>query len=47
MWALDSEQVNGTLAETVATNGTSSPQLRIVAVESIPENARSRMTRVN
>ena len=37
MWALNSEQVNGTLAETVASNETSSPQLRIVAIDSVPE----------
>ena len=46
MWALDSEQVNGTLAETVASNETASPQLRIVAIGSVPESARSRMVRV-
>ena len=46
MWALDSEQVNSTLAETVATNETSSPQLRIVAIDSVPEDTRSRMIRV-
>jgi hypothetical protein len=46
MWALDAEQVNGTLAETVASNETSSPQLRIVAIDSVPESARSRMVRV-
>ena len=46
MWALNSEQVNGTLAETVATNGTSSAQLRIVAINSVPEDTRSRMIRV-
>jgi hypothetical protein len=46
MWALDSEQVNGTLAETVASNETLSPELRIVAIDSVPESARSKMVRV-
>jgi hypothetical protein len=43
MWALDSEHVSGSLAETVALDETSSPQLRIVSLDSIPERARSRM----
>ena len=46
MWALDSEQVNGTLAETVALNATSSPQLRVVSLDAVPEGARSSMIRV-
>jgi hypothetical protein len=46
MWALDAEQVSGTLAETVAMDETSSPQLRIVALDSVPESARSRMIQV-
>jgi hypothetical protein len=37
MWALESEQVNGSLAETVASNERLSPQLRIVAIDSVPE----------
>ena len=43
MWALDSEHVNGTLADTVATDETSSPGLRIVSLDSVPASARSRM----
>jgi hypothetical protein len=46
MWALDSEHVSGTLAETVAMDETSSPQLRIVALDSVPGSARSSMIRV-
>jgi hypothetical protein len=46
MWALDTEQVNGTLAEHVAMDETSSPQLRIVSIDSVPEAERSRMIRV-
>ncbi|HEX2478414.1 MAG TPA: hypothetical protein VHK45_03985 [Geminicoccaceae bacterium] len=46
MWALDSEHVSGSLAETVAMDETSSPQLRIVALDSVPESARSRMIQV-
>jgi hypothetical protein len=46
MWALDAEQVSGTLAETVAMDETSPPQLRIVALDSVPESARSRMIQV-
>ena len=46
MWALDSEQVSGTLAETVALNATSSPQLRVVSPDAVPEGARSSMIRV-
>jgi hypothetical protein len=46
MWALDTEQVNGTLAERVAMDETSSPQLRIVSIDSVPESERSRMVRV-
>jgi hypothetical protein len=46
MWALDSEHVSGTLAETVALDDTSSPQLRIVALDAVPESARSRMVQV-
>jgi hypothetical protein len=38
--------VNGTLAERVAMNETSSPQLRIVSLEAVPESERSRMIRV-
>ncbi len=46
MWALDSEHVSGTLAETVASNETSSPQLRIVSLDCVPESARGSMIRV-
>ncbi len=46
MWALDTERVNGTLAERVAMDETSSPQLRIVSIDSVPESERSRMIRV-
>lgn len=46
MWALDSEQVNGTLAETVALGETSSPQLRIVSIDAVPEGARSSLIQV-
>jgi hypothetical protein len=46
MWALDAEQVNGTLAERVAMDETSSPQLRIVSVESVPASEWSRIVRV-
>ena len=46
MWALDAEHVNGTLAERVAMDETSSPQLRIVSIDSVPESERSRMIRV-
>ena len=46
MWALDSEHVSGTLAETVASNKTSSPQLRIVSLDCVPESARGSMIRV-
>jgi hypothetical protein len=46
MWALDFEQVSGTLAETVALNATSSPQLRVVSPDAVPEGARSSMIRV-
>ena len=46
MWALDAEQVSGTLAETVAMDEVSSPQLRIVSLDSVPESARSRMIQV-
>jgi hypothetical protein len=46
MWALDAEHVNGTLAERVAMDETSSPQLRIVSIDSLPESERSRMVRV-
>ena len=45
MWALESEQVNGTLAEHVAMDDTS-PQLRIVSIDSVPEDERSRMVPV-
>jgi hypothetical protein len=43
MWALDSEHVSGTLAETVVLDETSSPQLRIVSLDAVPESARSRL----
>ena len=46
MWALDTEHVNGTLGERVAMDDTSSPQLRIVSLEAVPESERSRMVRV-
>jgi hypothetical protein len=46
MWALESEQVNGTLAERVAMDEGAAPQLRIVSLDSVPENERSRMIRV-
>jgi hypothetical protein len=46
MWALDAEHVTGTLAERVAMDETSSPQLRIVSIDSVPESERSRMVRV-
>jgi hypothetical protein len=46
MWALESEHVNGTLAERVAMDDTSSPQLRIVSLDTVPESERSRMIRV-
>jgi hypothetical protein len=46
MWALDAEHVNGTLAEHVAMDDTSSPQLRVVSLEAVPESERSRMVRV-
>jgi hypothetical protein len=46
MWALDSEHVNGTLAEHVAMNDTSSPQLRIVSLDAVPESERSNLVRV-
>ena len=47
MWALDAEHVNGTLAERVAMDETSSPQLRIVSIDSVPEGERSKMVRVH
>jgi hypothetical protein len=47
MWALDSEHVSGTLAEILALDETSSPQLRIVSLDSVPESARSSMIRVH
>ena len=46
MWALDTKHVNGTLAERVAMDETSSPQLRIVSIDSVPESERSKMMRV-
>jgi hypothetical protein len=46
MWTLNTEHVNSFLAETVALDDTSSPQLRIVSLESVPESARDRMIRV-
>jgi hypothetical protein len=46
MWALETEQVNDTLAERVAMDDTSSPQLRIVSLDAVPESERSRMIRV-
>jgi hypothetical protein len=46
MWALDSEHVNGTLAEHVAMDDTSSPQLRIVSLDAVPESERSNLVRV-
>jgi len=46
MWALDTEHVNGTLAQRVAIDETSSPQLRVVSIDAIPESERSRMIRV-
>jgi hypothetical protein len=46
MWTLDTEHVNGTLAERVAMDETSSPQLHIVSVDSVPASERSRMVRV-
>jgi len=46
MWTLDTEHVNGTLAERVAMDDTSPPQLRIVSIDSVPESERSRMVRV-
>lgn len=46
MWALDTEHVNGALAERVAMDETSSPQLRIVSIDHVPESERSRMIRV-
>ena len=46
MWALDLEHVSGSLAETVAMDETSSPQLRIVSLDAVPESARSRMIQV-
>ena len=47
MWALDAEHVNGTLAERVAMDETSSPQLRIVSIDSVPEGERSKLVRVH
>ena len=46
MWALDSEHVNGMLAQRVAIDETSSPQLRVVSIDSVPESERSMMIRV-
>jgi hypothetical protein len=46
MWALDTEHVNGTLAEHVAMDDASAPELRIVSIDSVPEGERSRMIRV-
>ncbi|MGH6900713.1 MAG: hypothetical protein ACREJ5_29870 [Geminicoccaceae bacterium] len=46
MWALETEHVNGTLAEHVAMDDTASPQLRIVSLDTVPESERSRMVRV-
>ena len=46
MWTLDTEHVSGTFAERVVMDETSSPQLRIVSIDSIPESERSRMIRV-
>jgi hypothetical protein len=46
MWALETEHVNATLGERVAMGETSSPQLRIVSLDSVPESARSEMVRV-
>jgi hypothetical protein len=46
MWALETEHVNGTLAEHVAMDDASAPQLRIVSIDSVPVGERSRMIRV-
>lgn len=46
MWTLNTEHVNGSLAETVALDDSSSPQLRIVSLDAIPESARDEMIRV-
>ena len=46
MWALETEQVNGTLAERVAMDDASAPQLRIVSIDAVPEGERSRMIRL-
>jgi len=46
MWALETEHVNATLGERVAMGEPSSPQLRIVSLDSVPERARSEMVRV-
>ena len=46
MLALDSEHVNGTLTEHVAMDDTSSPQLRIVSLDAVPESERSNLLRV-
>jgi hypothetical protein len=43
MWALETEHVNGTLAEHVAMDDTAASQLRIVSIDSVPESERSRM----
>jgi hypothetical protein len=44
MW--ETEHVNATLGERVAMGEPSSPQLRIVSLDSVPERARSEMVRV-
>jgi hypothetical protein len=46
MWALDTEHVNGTLAEHVAMNDGRAPRLWIVSIDSVPEGERSRLIRV-
>ena len=46
MWALENESITSTLAERVAMGEPSSPQLRIVSLDSVPESARSEMVRV-
>jgi len=46
MWTLDSEHVNGTLAERVAIDEAPSPQLTVVSIDAVPDRERSRMIRV-
>ena len=46
MWALDTEHVNGTLAEHLAMDDTSSPQLRVVSLGAVPESERSSLVRI-